>query len=171
MISLGVKMVQLDDHFLRAAEERWRSSDRSGERDLSVRRDVAGLDHGPVELTEETAAHLLGQVREVHVEEAGLAGVDALPQRLVALVGRPPGNGVGPGEFAVEGIAGGRARDHRDLEGPAGGVFGAGPGRQRLGRDLGGARGGETAKTDRLAVRDERRRFIGSQHRKADTGQ
>jgi hypothetical protein len=56
----------------------------------------------------------------VHVEKSGLAGVDAFAERLVALVRRAPGNRVGAGEFAIEGIAGGGAGDDRDFEGPAG---------------------------------------------------
>jgi hypothetical protein len=39
----------------------------------------------------------------VHVEEARLAGVDAVTQRLVALVRRAPGDRIGARELAVEG--------------------------------------------------------------------
>ena len=120
-----VKVVQLDDDFFRAAEKCRRGADRRGEHDLPVRRDVARLNDRPVNLAEESAAHLLGQVRKVHVEEAGLSGIDAFAQRFVALIGCAPGNCVGPGQFAVEGIAGGGACDNGDLEWPACGVFSA----------------------------------------------
>ena len=132
--------------------------------DRAVVGDVGGLEDGPGELAEEAVAHVLRQHAQVHVEEAGLAAVDALPQVRVGLVGRAPRNGVGARQLAVERRAGGGAGDDADLERPAGVVLRLGAAGDGLGNDLGGAGGGEAAEADRLAMLDECRGFIGRQH-------
>ena len=156
--------VELDEDLVRDVAERGRGADRGGEDDGPVVVDVGGLEDGPGELAEEAVAHVLRQHAQVHVEEAGLAGVDALAQVRVGLVGRAPRNGVGARQFAVQRRAGGGAGDDADLERPAGIVLRLRPAGDGLGDDLGGASGGKAAEADRLAMLDERRGFIGREH-------
>jgi hypothetical protein len=102
----------------------------------------------------------------MHVEETRLAGVDALPQVFVALVRCAPRDRVGAGQFAIQRVSGRGPGHHRDLERPAGGMFGARPRGERAGYHLRGTRRSEAAAAQRLAIAYQRGGLVGGENRK-----
>ncbi len=94
--------VQLDDDLVGLLAECGRRADRGGQHDAAARRDVGCFHHGPVHGTQEAVAHGLRQHRQVHVEEARLAGVDALAQDGVGLVRRAETDRLGLGQRAIQ---------------------------------------------------------------------
>ena len=117
-------VVQLDDDLLGLVAKGRRATHRGCEHDAAARGQVAGLHHGPMHRPQEAVAGGLRHQRQVHVEEARLAGVDARAQSRVGLVRRAKADGVGLGQRAIERRAGGSAGEHADLEFASGLVLG-----------------------------------------------
>ncbi len=99
----GMEAVQLDDDFVGDAAVGGGGADGGCQDDFTGVGDVAGLDDGPMDRAEKAVADGLREHREVHVEEAGAAFVDAFAEVGVILVRRAEEDGVGFGEGAVEG--------------------------------------------------------------------
>ncbi len=94
--------VDFDEDFFCLGEEGGGGTDAGGEEDFPVHGDIGGFDDGPIEFAEEAVADVLGEQREVHVEEMRFAGVDAGAEVLVRLIGSAEFDGVRFGESAIE---------------------------------------------------------------------
>ena len=155
-------MVQLDDDLVGLVAEGGRASHRGCEHDAAAGGQVAGLHHGPMHRAQKAVARHLRHQRQVHVEEAGLAGVDARAQTPESdLVGRAEADGVGLGQRAVERGAGGSAGEHADLKLAAGLMLRDGPLGDGRGDGFGRAGRSEAAEADGLAVLDQRGSLLG----------
>lgn len=97
-------------------------------------------------------ANGLRQLGQVHVVKLCPPLVNAFSQIRIILVGRAEQDGLGPGQRAVERMAGGRAGDDANPEWLARGMGLHGTGRDGFGNFLGSASGREAAKSDSLAV-------------------
>ena len=91
--------------------------------DFSVFRNGAGFDDGHIELTVKTLAHLLFDMRQVHVLIGDVTGVDVVAQGGVGLEGAAEADGVGGGQYAVAFGRGGGTGNDANAERPSGGVF------------------------------------------------
>jgi len=114
-----------------------------------------------LEFSQEPVADLLRERRKVHVEKARLAGVDRGTEMLVRLVGRPPGDRFGQGEFAVKRLPGRGTGHHTDLERASRLVLRLRALCQRRRNGFGSAGRGEPAEANRVVVVDQCGRFIG----------
>ena len=160
-----VDRVQLDEHFLGLAQVGRRGAYGRAEHDASAAGQVAGFHDGPMDFTEKAVAHGLRQQRQMHVDEAHLAGVDLRAQQRVGLVRSAEADGLGVGEGGIERPAGGCAGEDADLELAAERVFLFGAFGERAGNGLGSASRREAAETDGFAVLDEGGGLFGGKNR------
>ena len=103
-------------HPLRQVAEGGRGAHSGGQHDAAAGGDIARFHHGHIHRTEEAVARHLRHQRQVHVEEARLAGVDAVAQVGIGLVGRAETDRLGFGQRAIERRAGRGAGQDADLE-------------------------------------------------------
>ena len=133
---------------------------RSGDQQ-TVCRHAQHLDHRNVQGAEKAKPCVLGDVRQVHVDEVDLARVDLVAADGVGVERQALAQGVGRGQGAIK-LGGGRsAGPEVDLVGFAGGMLGLGVGCKGLGHGLGVAGTSETTHADVGASGDERRSLFG----------
>jgi hypothetical protein len=150
-----VALVQLENDPLGLMQEGRRCTHTAGQCDLAIRLDVADLDDGPIELAEESVAHRLRQLRQVHVEKLRFAGVDAFAQFGIALVRRAEFDRIALGQHAVKRRARAGPGDHADRKGASSLVLFDGALGDFAGHRFGGSRGREAAKTNVVVVLDQ----------------
>ena len=158
--------IELDDHLVGHAHVGIRSANRGRQHHAATRRQVTGLDHGPVNRPQVPIAYVLRHHRQVHIDKAHLPGVDLLAQRSVRLVGRTEGNRLGFGQRTVERRTGRRTGQHADLELPAGVMLTLGLACQRRRHGLGRTGRSKSAESDCLAVRDKLSCLLGGKNGK-----
>ncbi|MNV81567.1 hypothetical protein D3C71_1752400 [compost metagenome] len=105
---------------------------------------------------------MLGHMRQMHVDEVHLAGIDLGAADRVGLEGQALLERVGRGQRAVHLGRGGGAGPDADLERPARSVLGARARGQGLGKKLGVTRAGEPAHADIGARRHQLGRRFGA---------
>ena len=147
--------VHFEDDFFRFVQPGYVGTDRQRGDEFAVGGDAGHFDHGHVHFAEKAGAHLLFDVRQVHVHIGRFARVNLVAQGGVGLEGAAEGDGVGAGEYAVAFVSGGRAGNHADFEGFSGGVGGLRLFGDGGGHSFGVARAGEAADADGHAVFDE----------------
>jgi len=101
-----MKLVEFDDDLAgHAAKGRGRAHG-GGQGDFARGRNIAGLDHGPMDRAEKSIADVLRCHRKVHVKKLSPAFIDALAQGGVGLVGGAKQHGVGLSQRTVQRLAG-----------------------------------------------------------------
>ena len=89
--------VEFDDDLLGDVAKSGGSADGGGEHNLTTGENFAGFHDGELHLAQETVAHGLRQLGEMHIKELNLAGIDFFAEIGVRLVRRAEKHGVSLG--------------------------------------------------------------------------
>ena len=109
-------LVQFNDYFIGHARESRDVSDTGAEHDFSLFAHFAGFDDGEVYFPEKVVAHVLREMRQVHVDVVDVVVVDPRPRVFARLVRGAEFDSVGPGEGTVGVVVGRSAGEHVDFE-------------------------------------------------------
>ena len=147
--------VHFQDHLVGNLQPGFVVANRRGGDEQAIGRYAQHLDHRHVHLAEEAKPGVLGDVRQVHVDEVDLARIDLLAGEGVGVERQALTNGVGLRQRPIALGRGGGPRPEVDLVGPALRVLGLGTLGYGLGQRLGIARAGKAAHANRGTVGDE----------------